>query len=237
MHISLIFTIFVIDERDIAQQRITPESLAGQIKYLMKKLVNLENALVIAVINPNHHGRKVFAMFFVEKQQGNDLDVLPVWDMDNPDVNKGQINGYLNSVRKLKVEDIWSFVTELNKWQIMWLRSLDLDYRFHKDEDALERLASKLDMDLMHIGYEDEAEDGTWFTCLRIDNAIRNILPADLHVYSLRADDNDDSQPASIEDKVLVNHFGDILTDKSLPVPVQLEVDEILYDDEGNIMG
>ena len=39
MHISLIFTTFVIDERDISQQCITPESLAGQnLKFMFKKV-------------------------------------------------------------------------------------------------------------------------------------------------------------------------------------------------------
>lgn len=89
----------------------------------------------------------------------------------------------------------------------------------------------------MHIGYDGESNEGTWFTCLRIDNAIRNMLPANLHIYLLRADDEDDSRAASIEERVYVNHYGDILTNKSLPVPIQLEVEDIQYDEEGNIIG
>ena len=201
----------------------------------MKKLENLDKSLVVAVINPDYQGRKVFAMFFVEKQNGEELDVLPVWDMDYPTENKGQINGHLNSVRKLKIADIWSFVTFLNKWQVMWLRSLDLDYQFYKDVDALERLADKMDMDKMHIGFDGEDEDGTWFSCVRLDE-YRKILPEGLHLYSLRAADEDDSQPASIEERVRVNHYGDILTDRPLAVPIELEVEEIEYDEDGNII-
>ena len=195
---------------------------------------NLEKSLVIAVISTNQFGRKVFGMFFVEKQIVHELDVLPVWNMDF--VTGGQIVDKLNAARKLKVEDIWSFVTSLNKWQVTWLRSLNLDYHFHQDEKALERLAEKMEMDKLNIGYEGESEEGTWFTCLRLDN-YRHILPANLYIYSLRASDDDDSQPASIEKKVLVNHYGDILTDKPLPVPMELEVEDIEYDDEGNIIG
>ena len=202
----------------------------------MKKLENLDKSLVVAVINPDYQGRKVFAMFFVEKQNGDELDVLPVWDMDCPTDNKGLINGHLNSVRRLKVADIWSFVTSLNKWQVIWLRSLDLDYQLYKDVDALERLAVKMDMDKMNIGFDGESEDGTWFTCCRIDSDIRQILPQNLYIYSLRASDADDSQPASIEEKVIVNHYGDILTDKKLVLPVELEVEDIPRDEEGNIL-
>ena len=202
----------------------------------MKKLENLDKSLVVAVINPDYQGRKVFAMFFVEKQNGDELDVLPVWDMDCPTENKGLINGHLNSVRRLKVVDIWSFVTSLNKWQVMWLRSLDLDYQFYKDVDALERLAVKMDMDKMNIGFDGEEDEGTWFTCLRLDD-YRHILPDNLHIYSLRVSDEDDAQPASIEEKVVVNHYGDILTDKVLSIPVRLEVELIEYDEEGNIIG
>ena len=195
---------------------------------------NLEKSLVIAATGTNQFGRKVFGMFFVEKQSAHELNVLPVWDMEF--VTGGQIVGELNAIRKLKVEDIWSFVTSLNKWQVMWLRSLNLDYRFHQDEKALERLAEKMGMDKMNIGYDGESEEGTWFTCLRMDD-YRHILPDNLRIYSLRASDEDDAQPASIEEKVVVNHYGDILTDKVLPTPVQLEIEPIEYDEEGNIIG
>ena len=195
---------------------------------------NLEKSLVIASVSTNQFGRKVFVMFFVEKQSAHELIVQPVWDMEFD--TGGQIAAELNTVRKLKVEDIWSFVTSLNKWQEMWLRSLDLDYHFHQDEKALERLAEKMEMDKLNIGYEGESEDGTWFTCLRLDD-YRHILPDNLHIYSLRASDDDDSQPASIEDRVMVNHYGDILTGKALPVPMELEVESVEYDDEGNIIG
>lgn len=195
---------------------------------------NLEKSLVIAVVSTNQFDRKVFTMFFVEKQKGDELHVLPVWNMDF--VTGGQIMGECHPVCNLKVEDIWSFVTSLNKWQVMWFRSLNLDYRFHHDEKALERLAEKMGMDKLNIGYEGESEEGTWFTCLRLDD-YRHILPDNLHIYSLRTSDEDDAQPASIEEKVVVNHYGDILTDKVLPIPVQLEVEPIEYDEEGNIIG
>ena len=195
---------------------------------------NLEKSLAIASVSTNQFGRKVFVMFFVEKQSAHELIVQPVWDMEFD--TGGQIAAELNTVRKLKVEDIWSFVTSLNKWQEMWLRSLDLDYHFHQDEKALERLAEKMEMDKLNIGYEGESEDGTWFTCLRLDD-YRHILPDNLHIYSLRASDDDDSQPASIEARVMVNHYGDILTGKALPVPMELKVESVGYDDEGNIIG
>ena len=195
---------------------------------------NLEKSLVIASVSTNQFGRKVFVMFFVEKQSAHELIVQPVWNMEFD--TGGQIVAELNTVRKLKVEDIWSFVTSLNKWQVMWLRSLDLDYHFHQDEKALERLAEKMEMDKLNIGYEGESEDGTWFTCLRLDD-YRHILPDNLHIYSLRASDDDDSQPASIEAKVMVNQYGDILTGKTQPVPMEHEVESVEYDDEGNIIG
>ena len=117
------------------------------------------------------------------------------------------------------------------------MQELKLVYRFHEDTDALERLAVKLNMDKMNVGFDGEAEDGTWFTCCRIENALRGVLPESLHVYSLRSSDEDDSQAASIEEVVRVNHYGDILVNDILPVPVKLEVDPVEYDEEGNIIG
>jgi hypothetical protein len=72
-----------------------------------------------------------------------------------------------------------------------------------------------------------------YFTCLRID---RSKVPANLYVYSLRENDNG-SQPASIEENVIVNHFGDIVLDhklENLPIPLSLE--EFQYDEEGNLI-
>lgn len=198
---------------------------------------NLVNSLVIAVINPDYYGRKVFATFLVQEQIGDTLKVLPLWCEDYPEFERGFLDGANNSVREIKTDDIWVFPTTLSKAKEDKFRQLNLDYRFYKDEKALERLASKLDMDKMHVGYDGEPEDGTWFNCCRTETAVYGILPDGFHVYSLRASDEDDSQPASIERQVAVNHFGDILTDRELPVPVYLEVEHVQYDEEGNIVG
>lgn len=194
---------------------------------------NLEKALVIAVINPNYFQRKVFAMFYIEEQKGDLLRVLPVWDMDCPEDARGYINGRKNAVHELNVKDIWSFVTSLTEAQKTVFKNINLDFHFHKDEYALERLTEKLEMDRMNIGFDGEEEDGSWFTCLRIP---RECLPDGIYAYSLRAADSDDSQPASIEEKVYVNHFGDILLDHPLQTPIKLEVEDIEYDEEGNII-
>lgn len=203
----------------------------------MKKLVNLEKALVVAIANPILFAHTAFAMFYVKDQCGDILNVIPVWKMGCPDMERGNIHPSEDNHEQLSVDDVMFCVSELNAVQKAHLDNLGLDYRFHKDEDALARLAKKLDLDLMHIGYDGESNEGTWFTCLRIDNAIRNMIPSNFHIYSLRADDEDDSQAASIEEKVYVNHYGDILTNKPLPVPVELEVEDIQYDEEGNIIG
>lgn len=197
---------------------------------------NLEKSLVIAVINPDYFGRKVFATFLVQEQKDDVLKVLPLWCEDDPDSEKGFIDGMNNSVREIRTDDIWVFPTSISKVKEDKFKVLGIDYRFHKDDNAIARLASKLDMDRMNIGFDGEPEEGTWFSCCRVTQ-YRNILPDGLHVYSLRASDEDDAQPASIEDKVTVNHFGDILTDRELPVPVALEIEHIEYDDEGNIIG
>lgn len=202
----------------------------------MKKLENLENTLVIAVINPDFYGRKVFCMFHVKEQIGDTLKVNPIWDMDYPDSPQYEINPLRNSVKQLKIEDVWVFANSITEQQKVYFQKLELEYRFHKDDKALERLASKIGMDLTNIGYDEENEEGTWFTCCRIDSYTRKIIPDGLYVYSLRASDEDDSQPASIEEKVMVNHYGDILTDKPLQVPIELEVENIEYDAEGNII-
>lgn len=197
---------------------------------------NLEKSLVIAVINPDYFGRKVFATFLVQEQKDVVLKVLPLWCEDDPDSERGFIDGMNNSVREIHTDDIWVFPTSISKAKEDKFKKIGIEYRFHKDDDAITRLASKLDMDKMNIGYEGEPEEGTWFSCCRATR-YRNILPDGLHIYSLRASDNDDSQPASIEDKVTVNHFGDILTDRTLFVPVTLEIEHVEYDDEGNMMG
>lgn len=203
----------------------------------MNNLENLKNALVIAVVNPNYYGRKVFTMFHIKEQTGDTLVVDTLWDMDYPDNSRGQINPVRNSVNQLKIEDIWVFVTSVSETQKAYLEKLGIEYRYHKDDKALERLAHKLDMDLMNIGYEGEPDEGTWFTCCRLDSDVRNIIPSDMYVYSLRASDIDDSQPCMIDEFVWVNHYGDILTDRSLPVSMKLEVAPVLYDEEDNIIG
>ena len=197
---------------------------------------NLEKSLIIAVINPDYFGRKLFATFFVEEQQDDILKVLPLWYEDYPDSLRGQMDGVNNSVRPLKIEDIWVFPTSISDAKKEAFSKMGLDYRFYKDDKALERFASKLDMDKMNVGYDGEPEDGTWFTCCRVDLAAVGILPENFYIYSLRTSEVDDSQPASIEERVIVNHYGDILTDKPLPVPVELEVEPVEYDDEGYIV-
>lgn len=211
----------------------------------MKNLAkeNLEKALVIAVMNPNYFNRKVFAMFYIEEQEGDLLRVFPVWDMDCPEDARGYINGRQNGLRELhikdngtrvlNVKDIWSFVTTLTTVQKTVFKNINLDFHFFKDEHALERLTEKLEMDRMNIGFDGEEEEGSWFTCLRIP---RECLPDGIYAYSLRAADSDDSQPASIEEKVYVNHFGDILLDHPLQTPIELEVEDIPRDEEGNII-
>lgn len=202
----------------------------------MNKINNLENTLVIAPVNDNYYGRKVFCMFHVKEQDGDVLEVNNLWCMDYPDSVKGEINSFRNSVKQIKTDDIWVFANSITEQQKVYFQKLELEYRFHKDDKALERLASKIGMDLTTIGYDEENEEGTWFTCCRIDSYTRKIIPDGLYVYSLRASDEDDSQPASIEEKVMVNHYGDILTDKPLQVPIELEVENIEYDTEGNII-
>ena len=197
---------------------------------------NLEKSLIIAVINPDYFGRKVFATFFVEEQQDDILKVLPLWCEDYPDSLRGQMDGVNNSVRQLKTEDIWVFPTSISDAKKDAFSKMGLDYHFYKDKKALERLAAKLNMDKMNVGFDGEPEDGTWFNCCRTDNSVRNILPDGIYIYSLRTSDEDDSQPASIEQTVTVNHFGDILTGKELPIPVILEIEPVEYDDEGCIV-
>lgn len=193
---------------------------------------NSVNTLFVGIINPDYFGHKAFAMFHVIEQNGADLKVHPVW-------YKGCTNTF-NVSWTMNVNDVWFFVTSLSDKQEAAFKQMGLVYRFHEDDKALERLAGKLDMDRMFIGYEGESEEGTWFNCCRTDNdileALREYSP-NFHVYSLRASDDDDSQAASIEEKVLVNHYGDILTDRPLSVPVMLEVDDVEYDEEGNIIG
>ena len=203
----------------------------------MVKLKNLENAIVVAVINPDYFGRKVFGLFHVQEQVEETLKVNCFWDLDYPDSSKGIIPPYRSSIKEISIDDIWVCVDSLTEQQQNYLQELKLAYRFHEDSDALERLAVKLDMDRMNVGFDGEAEDGTWFTCCRIENALRGILPKSLHVYSLRSSDEDDSQAASIEEVVCVDHYGDILVKDILPVPVKLEVDPVEYDEEGNIIG
>lgn len=70
------------------------------------------------------------------------------------------------------------------------------------------------------------------FTDLRIDP---ETVPDGLFIYSLRHGD-DDSEPATIEDKVIMeNHFGDILSDEEFEFPVVADADtkylEISEDD------
>lgn len=198
---------------------------------------SLINALVVSTINQDDKGQKVFATFIVENQQDNILEVRILWREDSRDKQGIQVEEKGNSIRQMKVDDIWVFPTSVSEAKEEALKAMGLEYRFYKDEKALERLAGKLEMDKMNIGYDEESEEGTWFNCCRTDSSVSKILPEGIYIYSLRAADEDDSLPASIEKQVIVNHYGDILTDKELKVPVMLEVEEIQYDEEGNIIG
>lgn len=72
-----------------------------------------------------------------------------------------------------------------------------------------------------------------YFSCVRID---RSKVPENLYVYSLRESD-DVSQPASIEENVIVNHFGDIVLDHKLEnLPIALLLEDLQYDEEGNLI-
>ena len=203
----------------------------------MKTLQNLEKALVIAVMDTDYFGNKLFGLFHVKKQEGDNIKVNLLWDMNYPDSDRGRLDGYQKDTRYISVDDVWVCPDSLSEQQETFFKeALKLDYHFHKDEDALERLADKLGMDLLNIGYEGEPETGTWFNCCRVGVHERKILPKNFHIYSLRSSDEDDSQPASIENWVPVNHYGDILTDRPLPIPLMLEVEPIDYDEEGNII-
>ena len=74
--------------------------------------------------------------------------------MDYPDSMKGEINSFRNSVKQIKTDDIWVFANSITEQQKIYFQKLELEYRFHKDDKALERLASKIGMDLTNIGYE-----------------------------------------------------------------------------------
>ena len=200
----------------------------------MKNLANLEKALVIAKLNTDLNGQKPFVMFYIAIQQGNELDAIPIWNMEYPNLPEGKLDTCAASASKLNVADIWVFVTSVNELQSEYLNSLGLEYRFQKDDDALVRLAEKLDMDRMHVGYDGEDEEGSYFITYRVD--CHKILPAGLFLYDLRESDEDDSQPCCIEEHVRVNHYGCMLTNRALPVPMELEVDPVEYDEEGNII-
>ena len=197
---------------------------------------NIERALVIAVVNPNYNGRKVYGMFYVKEQIGDLLKVSLLWDMDWPDAERGKVNSPYHKIKELHLSDIVVFVNRLTEEQKAYFTFWGLDYRFVKDDDALGRLVNEFDMDLEHIGYDGESEVGTFFTCCRINSYARNIIPEGIYIYSLRASDEDDAQPGSIEQSVMVNHYGDILTMRPLPVPVMLEIEHIEYDEDGNII-
>lgn len=48
---------------------------------------------------------------------------------------------------------------------------------------------------------------------------------------------DDESQPASIEENVIVNHFGDIVLDHKLGnLPIPLSLEEFQYEKEGNLI-
>lgn len=60
-------------------------------------------------------------------------------------------------------------------------------------------------------------------------------LPEGLFQYDLRGSDEDDMSAASIESKVLVDHYGTIVVCAPLPVPMVLSVPYIPYNEEGEI--
>lgn len=47
------------------------------------------------------------------------------------------------------------------------------------------------------------------FTCLRVD---RTTVPDGMYVYSVRHDDEGNGEPCEIAKRVIVNHWGDILS-------------------------
>ena len=216
-----------------------PDDLASDKKHcFMKTLQNLEKSLVIAVLNTDYFGHNIFGLFHVVKQEGDSLKVNLLWNMQYPDSDRGRLDGFQKDTRTISVDDVWLCPNSLSEPQKIFIEdALHLEYRFYKDEDVFERLASKLGMDLMNIGYEGEPETGTYFSCCRVSSYERKILPEGFHVYSLRESDEDGSQPCSIENWVSFNHFGDILTYKPLPVPMQLPVETVEYDEEGCIIG
>ena len=73
----------------------------------MVKLKNLENAIVVAVINPDYFGRKVFGLFHVQEQVEETLKVNCFWDLDYPDSSKGIIPPYRSSIKEISIDDIW----------------------------------------------------------------------------------------------------------------------------------
>lgn len=56
------------------------------------------------------------------------------------------------------------------------------------------------------------------FTCLRVD---RSTVPDNLHVYDVRHDDECQGIPCELADRVLVNHWGTVIS----AVPIELNED------------
>lgn len=51
------------------------------------------------------------------------------------------------------------------------------------------------------------------FTCLRID---RDTVPKGLYVYEVRHDDDMQGRPVEIAERILVNHWGTLLSNKPI---------------------
>lgn len=60
-------------------------------------------------------------------------------------------------------------------------------------------------------------------------------LPEGLFQYDLRGSDEEYMSAASIESKVLVDHYGTLVVSAPLPVPMTLSVPYIPYNEEGDI--
>ena len=78
----------------------------------MKKLVNLEKALVVAIANPILFGHMAFAMFYVKDQCGDILNVIPVWKMGCPDMERGNIHPSEDNYEQLSVDDVMFCVSD-----------------------------------------------------------------------------------------------------------------------------
>lgn len=57
------------------------------------------------------------------------------------------------------------------------------------------------------------------FTCGRID---RDTVPKGMYLYEVRHDDDGRGDPCEIAEKIMVNHWGTLITNR----PIKLQIDE-----------